>query len=164
MSKIILSSLNVRGLVTNDKRREIFQWLKKKKLFNLHVTRGSFKQRTPLGFGWLNGATQPYLAARQATKQVSLFFLTTIFSFKILKQFCDKEGRCIIIDLEVGELTLTICNIYAPNKDDPAFFEVVFKEMLSFRCDEIIFGGDLNLVLDILKDKRGAYQPHIRTL
>ena len=37
------------------------------------------------------------------------------FSFKILKQFCDKEGRCIITDLEVGELTLTICNIYAPN-------------------------------------------------
>ena len=57
------------------------------------------------------------------------------FSFKILKQFCDKEGRCIIIDLEVGELTLTI---------------------LSFRCDEIIFGGDFNLVLDILKDKKGG--------
>ena len=64
------------------------------------------------------------------------------FCFKILKQFCDKEGRCIIIiDLEVGELTLTICNIYAPNKDDPAFFEAVCNEMLSFRCDEIILGG-----------------------
>ena len=62
-----------------------------------------------------------------------------------------KEGRYIII-FEV----LTICNIYAPNKDDPAFFEAVFKEMLSFRCDEIIFGGDFNLVLDTLKDKRGG--------
>ena len=58
--------------------------------------------------------------------------------------------------MEVGELTLTICNIYAPNKDDPAFFEAVFNEILSFRCDEIILGGDFNLVLDIFKDKKGG--------
>ena len=30
------------------------------------------------------------------------------FSIKILRQLCDKEGRYIIVDLEVGELTLTI--------------------------------------------------------
>ena len=31
------------------------------------------------------------------------------FSFKILRQPCEKEGRYIIVDLEVGELTLTLC-------------------------------------------------------
>ena len=38
------------------------------------------------------------------------------FSLKSLRQLCDKEGRYIIVDLEVGELTLTHCNIYAPNR------------------------------------------------
>ena len=47
------------------------------------------------------------------------------FSFKILRQLSDKEGRYIIVDLEVGELTLTICNIYFPNTDDP---EVSLKQ------------------------------------
>ena len=28
--------------------------------------------------------------------------------------------------------------------------------MLSFKCDEIIIGGDFNLVLDVLKDKTGG--------
>ena len=37
------------------------------------------------------------------------------FTFKVLRPICDKEWRYIIIDLEVGELILTICNIYAPN-------------------------------------------------
>ena len=73
-----------------------------------------------------------------------------------MKQLCDKEGRCIIIDLDVGEHTLTICNIYAPNKDYRSLFEAVFKKLLSFRCDEISFGGDFNLFLDILKDKMGG--------
>ena len=59
-----------------------------------------------------------------------------------------------------SELTLTICNIYAPNfnTDDPVFFKNVSEQMLSFKCDEIILGGDFNLVLDILKNKKGGKQ------
>ena len=49
------------------------------------------------------------------------------FTFKVLRPICDKEWRYIIIDLEVGELILTICNIYAPN-----------------------------LVVDVTKDKKGG--------
>ena len=41
------------------------------------------------------------------------------FAFKVLRQTCDKEGRYIIIDLEVSEVILMICNIYAPKKDNP---------------------------------------------
>lgn len=60
------------------------------------------------------------------------------------------------MDLEVGELTLTICQHLCPKQRWSGFFEAVFKEMLSFRCDEVIFSGDFNLVLDILKDKKGG--------
>ena len=92
-----------------------------------------------------------------ATNKAGVAFLfNNNFTFKVLKQLCDKEGRYIIIDLVVGELTLTICNIYAPNKDDPAFFQNVSEQMTSFKCEEIIFGGDFNLVLDVLKDKKGG--------
>ena len=49
------------------------------------------------------------------------------FTFKVLRPICDKEWRYIVIDLEVGELILTICNIYAPN-----------------------------LVVDVTKDKKGG--------
>ena len=78
------------------------------------------------------------------------------FTFKVLRQICDKEGGYIIIDLEVGELILTICNIYAPNKDDPIFFQNVREQMIMFRWEEIILGGDFNLFLDVTKDKSGG--------
>ena len=67
---------------------------------------------------------------------------------------CDKEGRYNIIDLEVAELILTVCNIYAPNKDDPIFFQNIREQMTMFRCEEIFLGGDLNLVMDVKKDKK----------
>jgi len=74
------------------------------------------------------------------------------FAYNVLRQVCDKEGRYIILDLEVGELILTICNIYTPNKDDPFFFQNVSEQMLMFRCEEIILGGDFNLVMDVTMD------------
>jgi len=48
MSNITISSLNVRGLDNNEKRREIFQWLRKKKfsiymLQEVHCTEISFE-------------------------------------------------------------------------------------------------------------------------
>ena len=77
-----------------------------------------------------------------ATNKAGVGFLfNNNFTFKVLKLLCDKEGRCIIIDLVVGELTLTICNIYTPSKDDPTFFQNVSEQMTSFKCEEIIFGG-----------------------
>jgi len=85
------------------------------------------------------------------------------FTFKVLRQICDKEGRCIIIDLEVGELILAICNIYAPNKDDPIFFQSAHEQMIMFRCEEILLGGDFNLVRDVTKDKKAGNQQRTET-
>ena len=71
------------------------------------------------------------------------------FSVNVSRQICDKEGRYIIINFEVG-------NIYAPNKENPIFFQNVREQMVMFRCEEIILGGDFNLVMEVTKDKRGG--------
>ena len=51
---------------------------------------------------------------------------------------------------------LTLANIYAPNDDDPDFFHSFFDHLSNFKCDEVIIGGDFNLVLDIEKDKKNG--------
>ena len=47
-------------------------------------------------------------------------------------------------------------NIHAPNEDKPTFFQNVLNQLLCYDCSEIILGGDLNLVLDVQKDKKGG--------
>ena len=68
------------------------------------------------------------------------------FSCHILKGFSDPKGRFIIVDIKTESKTLTLTNIYAPNKDDPFFFGNVSKHLLIFECEEIILGGYFNLV------------------
>jgi len=70
------------------------------------------------------------------------------FNLKILKAFVDPNGRFVICDIETNSKLLTLANVYAPNEDDPVFFQAVFGHLPSFHCEEIIIGGDFNLVLD----------------
>jgi len=60
----------------------------------------------------------------------------------------DPNGRFVICDIETNSKLLTLANVYAPNEDDPVFFQAVFGHLPSFHCEEIIIGGDFNLVLD----------------
>ena len=68
----------------------------------------------------------------------------------------DPNGRFVICDIETNSKLLTLANVYAPNEDDPDFFQAVFSHLSSFHCEEIIIGGDFNLVLDLIKDKKAG--------
>jgi len=49
-----------------------------------------------------------------------------------------------------------LANINTPNEDDSNFFRAFFGHLSSLHCEEIIIGGDFNLVLDLNKDKKGG--------
>ena len=55
------------------------------------------------------------------------------------------------------DVNMTLANIYAPNEDNPAFFEYFFYRLSDFNCDDIVIGGDFNLVFDLEKDKKGGF-------
>ena len=58
--------------------------------------------------------------------------------------------------MKIDNKILTLVNIYAPNNDNPTFFQNLLDHLLSFECEEIIMGGDFNLVTDIQRDKQGV--------
>lgn len=81
------------------------------------------------------------------------------FAFEVLKSFSDPEGRFVIVDIKTeNRQNFDSLDIYAPNDDNPAFFENVLTHLLSFDCENIVFGGDFNVVIDIQKDKKGGNQ------
>ena len=72
-------------------------------------------------------------------------------------------GHFIICDLETNGKLLTLANLYGPNEDDAIFFTSFFDHLSDFKCEEIIIGGDFNLVLDLEKDKKGGLKPSVNT-
>lgn len=68
-----------------------------------------------------------------------------------------QEVRFLIFDLTTNDVNMTLANIYAPNEDNPAFFEDLFYRLSDFNCDDIVIEGDFNLVFDLEKDKKGGF-------
>ena len=80
---------------------------------------------------------------------VSILFNNN-FDLQFMKTYIDVSGRFILCDLKTNGKSITLTNIYAPNEDDPAFFKNLLHHLQDFEGDEIIIGGDFNLVLEIL--------------
>ena len=74
--------------------------------------------------------------------------LNSNFEYKILSTFKDEEGNMIAIDIDVGDISLRLLNLYAPNKDSPSFFEKVKEILESNTQTYAIILGDFNLVLN----------------
>ena len=86
--------------------------------------------------------------------------------FDIQKYYSDPEGRYIIVDIKTEDQIITLLNLYAPNNDEPSFFQNIFNNNLStFECDYLVIGGDFNLVQNLEKDKKGGNQTtHFKSL
>ena len=82
--------------------------------------------------------------------------LNNNFTFQLQRSFLDNTGRFIICDIKTNDKLITLATIYAPKEDDPGFFERFHDHLRDFHCDDIIIGGDFNLVLDIDLDKKGG--------
>ena len=52
---------------------------------------------------------------------------------------------------------MTLANLYAPNQDDPRFFQHLINEIECIPNDNKIIGEDFNIVLNIEKDKCDKY-------
>ena len=83
-----------------------------------------------------------------------------VTDFKLIYQ--DFDGQILIGEITLHGTTLTVCNIYAPNVDSPAFFQQVIEVVEQTDvCDRVII-GDFNLVLDVEVDRRGSAHNHTK--
>ena len=153
--EITLRSLNVRGIGDKMKRKELFRWLRKKsfQIYFLQETHSTKETETLWRNEWGYEALLTNISSSKAG--VGILFNNN-FSYQLLKQYCDPEGRFIIVGIKSNDKTFTLINVYAPNKDDPEFLGKVIEYALSFACEDIFFGGDFNTVLDVEKNKKGG--------
>ena len=64
------------------------------------------------------------------------------------------EGRFIIANVELYGKSTILANAYAPNQDDPSFFENIFQKIDNINAEVKILGGDLNIVLQPEIDRK----------
>ena len=153
MTDIKICSLNVKGLRDRTKRRGLFLWLRDKN-FSLYFLQETHSTINDINC-WCNewGAKAIWSHGTSNSKGTALLFHSK-FDASVIKSLIDPNGRYIIVDINVAGKVFTCVNIYAPNDDCPQFFIEIDKLLDQFQCDNIIYGGDFNCVLNLSLDKK----------
>ena len=158
-------SLNVRGMRDYAKRKLLYNYFHKQKadVIMLQETHNSKEVNTQWetqfggkifnSFGNSNARGVAILLTRKIYKKASV---TDVKG--------DNEGRFIMLTLEIEKQVFTMVNIYGHNKDAPGFFEYIDCKLNEALGENIIIGGDFNLVMDLQADSknRNDSQPKSR--
>ena len=145
----------MRGLGDKLKRREMFNWLRRKyySIYMLQEMHCSENTISVWSAEW--GYKALFSCCTSAKGGVAILFNNN-FDLQLLRTYLDPNGRFIICDITAEKKCMTIATLYAPNDDDPNFFLNFFDHLNDFQCDEVIIGGDFNLVLTLDMDKKGG--------
>ena len=152
MSLKILS-LNTRGISDVLKRRAIFNFYRNKAaIICLQETHSTAENELIWSSEWGGDI----LFSHGTTKSRGVCILMP----KGMKQTCsdvyrDNAGRIIKTNIEINNCAVSICNIYAPNDDNPAFFNEVHKVLSNASSNKILV-GDFNLVMNLAMDRIGV--------
>lgn len=155
-------SLNVNGLNQTKKRREIFRYLRGKKPDILLIQ--ETYSTSAIEKLWSNEwGRKIYFSHGSTNSKGVAVLLSKSFQGEMDGYWNDKEGRFLAFQFKLSERKIMCINLYAPNEDDPKFFEKVFQFLDNENHDfeEVIVGGDLNVTLDWKMDKFGSeYDNH----
>lgn len=151
MSDVKVASYNVNGLRNDQKRREIFNYIKvhQSDITLLQETHSLPEDETVWNNEW--GRKIIFGHGSTFSKGVAIL-LAKNSQFEITDITQDEEGRYLILDVVLGKFSFILVNVYAPNEDKPEFFTKLFNTIESKENNSMIIAGDFYTTLDPGKD------------
>ena len=155
MSQIKVFTSNARGLGNYAKRRDLFHYYHKN---NFHIV---FLQETHSHKGiekiWNTqwGSKIWYSHGTSQARGAAILFAKNL-QYEVHNVILDEEGRYVILYCTIFSKKILLSCVYAPNSDNPSFFQKWLTDIKRFSPEFFILGGDFNLVMDLDADKQGG--------
>lgn len=145
-------SWNVKGVNNATKRRRVMSHLQQLKVDI------AFLQETHLcnnNIAWLkqHWVGHVFHSTFNAKARGTVILINKGISFESKQVIKDPNGRYVIVVGQLFSNPVVLVNIYAPNFDDPHFFEKMFSLIPNMDTHFLLVGGDLNLVLEVNLDR-----------
>ena len=147
-------SINVRGIGDHVKRKCVFDHFRRiADILCIQETHSSKKTEQLWTNEW--GGRILFSHGTTNARGVAILFKKGFFC-NIGNITNDFDGRVICCEISWPHgKTITVCNIYAPNHDSPAYFDGLAQRMCDY-VENVIILGDFNLVLCNRLDRRGT--------
>ena len=149
-NKLTILSANCQGLRSDEKRNDVLSYFLDKNpsivcLQDTHLLDSdvySVKKFWP----------ECYLHGTKTNSRGVATLFNNNFEHEILDMSKDEDGNMLQLLIDCVSFKLNLINIYAPNKDDPEFFNRLMPLLQNDRADFVMICGDYNLILDPVMD------------
>ena len=143
-------SANCQGLRNRDKRYDVLRYLKETNaaiacLQDTHLTANDTNSVKEI---W----NKCYLHGLRTNSRGVAILFSDNFEHEILEYNKDTNGNYIQMLVACTSIKINMINIYAPNHDDPCFFQNIKTIANNVDSDYTVICGDFNLVLDPVLD------------
>ena len=147
-STLKIASLNCRGLGEFTKRRDLFHFLREKKLSvyllqDTHFTT-EVEERVRREWGY-----DAFFSSFASNSRGVAILINNNIDYKLINVTKDLNGNYIILRIEAFETRFVIVNVYGPNDDQPNFY-INLEDTIrsSGEIENLIIAGDFNLVMN----------------
>lgn len=143
---------NVRGMGGQIKRSRVFSHLKSlsSDIMFLQETHLRTSDHTRLRKQWVG---QVFHSSFNSKSRGTAILIHKRVMFLAEQVLSDPEGRFVIVSGILFQTPVVLVNVYAPNWDNPTFMSMLFSKIPNLDTHHLIFGGDLNCVIDNNLDK-----------
>ena len=148
-------SSNCQGLGSgaSGKRRDVMKYLKNKN-FDVYFLQDTHFEPSLENFIRSEWGYECFFNSYcSRSRGVAILFNNT-FEFKVKNVMKDNSGNYIIMHVVIDQKDYLFVNIYAPNKDDPQFFINIQNLLQHMSIENIIIGGDWNMLVNLNQDGR----------
>jgi exonuclease III/uncharacterized protein (UPF0305 family) len=156
-SKLKFVSLNCQGIGCAKKRRDLFHYLRLKK-YDIMFLQDTHIKRSLVKFVGSEWGYHAYFSCYTSNSRGVAILINNSFEYKKLRVIEGERGNYVLVVVEMNKYLLA--SIYGPNEDNPDFYDNLTEKIIEANCDYIILGGDLNLVMDPLKDYENYKSVH----
>ncbi|KAJ8036984.1 LINE-1 retrotransposable element ORF2 protein [Holothuria leucospilota] len=127
---ISFCTFNARGLSDHKNRGKVFTWLHNQNLSITFIQEAHCIEAS-LSI-WRNTRGGKALFSCGAVRSAGCVILfKPSLNFTLVKYIADCKGRHIFADIDIDDFIYTIFNVYAPNTDDPSFYNDVYTQLTS---------------------------------
>lgn len=145
-------SWNINGCSTPIKRKKILNYLKCHNTDVAYIQETHFENENEalkLKRDWVGKIFHNSVSSKSRGVMI---LINKRLNFVLLQQFKDENGRLLCLQALINGVKVVLCNVYAPNRDEPCFIHKINK-MLGGLEGHTILGGDFNNVLDEYIDR-----------
>lgn len=152
-----LLSLNVRGLKNNVKRKAIFLYCKEQKVDCIFMQE-THSENEDMQF-WKNQWGNSVYFSHGTSHSAGVMVLFSRFSGVVLDHKEDSNGHWLMVVVEIDHVKIILVCVYGYNNKvmNRLFYEDLCEKIchwkLTYSCEQVIMGGDFNLVPDNSVDR-----------